>query len=649
MTAKQINLTLGTAGHIDHGKTALVKALTGCDTDRLKEEKERGMSIELGFAPCTIAGTEVGIVDVPGHENFIKTMVAGAVGMDAVILVVAADDGIMPQTREHLEILTLLGIGRGLVALTKIDRVTHEQRQSVTDELRNYLRGTFLEDAPILPLSNITGEGFDAFLTALWALIEALRPKAADGVFRLPLDKAFTVQGYGTVVAGIPLAGQARLGDEIELLPHGLAGRIKRIEVYGRDSDVVLAGQCAAVNVGHWDRREIGRGDVIATPGYFSAEEWYVGRLRVLPRERIALKSGGSVKFHTGTSETLATIYPLDQATISAPGEYFAQFRMERPIVAGPGDHFIIRSLSPLWTIGGGVILEATPQRLKRNRPNLIESLGERLAALSDDRALVEHSVRRAPAHAVSEAELARQCKVLPSRLGQILESLVTERRLQPLPGRLLIHQQTIEDLALQLAHELARFHAEAPQSPGATADELRPRCALEPAVFKAVVKHALGRGDVVERHGRLALATHRPAIDDEYSRAAAAIEAVLRERLFSPPDAGELAALTGLAAATVARALAILREHDQLVAVEGLLFHREAVDKAREILTAFLQREGRLESVRFKYLLNTTRKYAIPLLDHFDRIGVTQRVGNTRTLRGRPAAAPRDPPRGSG
>ncbi len=232
---EQVNITLGTAGHIDHGKTALVKCLTGCETDRLKEEKERGMSIDLGFAPCKIADKQVGIVDVPGHENFIKTMVAGASGMDAVILVVAADDGVMPQTREHLDILTLLGVRHGIVALTKIDRVGAECRQGVAAKVAAFLRGTFLEGAPILPLSNVTGEGFDPFLEALWALVRSIEPRRIDGVFRLPLDRAFSVQGYGTVVAGIPVAGSAHVGDEVVLLPHGLTGRIRRIEVYGRD------------------------------------------------------------------------------------------------------------------------------------------------------------------------------------------------------------------------------------------------------------------------------------------------------------------------------------------------------------------------------------------------------------------------------
>jgi len=285
MPSEQINLTIGTAGHIDHGKTALVKCLTGCDTDRLKAEKERGMSIDLGFAPCTIADIEVGIVDVPGHENFIKTMVAGAVGMDAVLLVVAADDGVMPQTREHLDILTLLGVRHGLVALTKVDRVDSESLELARAELDDYLRGTFLEDAPVLPVSSVTGEGFDGFFEALVAMMESVEPKPLDGVFRLPLDRSFSVKGYGTVVSGIPVCGSAKVDDPVELLPQGITGRIRGIEVYGRTSDTVKAGQCAALNVRQLDQRTISRGDTLTVPGYFSAGKWFVCTLRLLPFE----------------------------------------------------------------------------------------------------------------------------------------------------------------------------------------------------------------------------------------------------------------------------------------------------------------------------------------------------------------------------
>ncbi len=310
----QRNITLGTAGHIDHGKTSLVKLLTGCDTDRLKEEKERGMSIELGFAPCVVSGLEIGIVDVPGHENFVKTMVAGATGIDGAILVIAADDGVMPQTREHLEILTLLGVEHGMVALTKPDCVTPERIQAAREEIQAYLVGTFLDGAPIVPVSSITGQGFDEFYEALKSLVASIPTKKVDGLFRLPVERAFSAKGYGTIVAGIPACGSAAVGDEVVLLPQAKMGRVRSIQAYNRDNSKALAGQCAAVNIPQWDHQEIGRGNVVTVPHYFSAETWYVCDLMMLSREKSHLKNGSHVKFHTGTSETPATVYLFQDA-----------------------------------------------------------------------------------------------------------------------------------------------------------------------------------------------------------------------------------------------------------------------------------------------------------------------------------------------
>ena len=407
MAQTQINITLGTAGHIDHGKTALVKCLTGCETDRLREERERGMSIDLGYAPCTIGDLEIGIVDVPGHEHFVKTMVAGAAGMDGVILVVAADDGVMPQTREHLEILTLVGIRHGLVALTKIDRVAADDLELVRAELADYVKGTFLDGAPILPVSSVTGQGYDHFHEVLATLVGQITPKSKGGVFRLPVDRAFSAQGFGTVVAGIPVCGQAHIGDELVVLPHNLTGRVKRVEVYGRASDTVMAGQCAALNVGHWQSGAIRRGDTVTLPGYFSPQVWYVCQLRLLPRNKLRLKQGGEVKFHTGTTEIGAAIYNLEQGELHEAGEYLVQVRTQAPVVAGPGDRFILRSLSPMRTIGGGTIIEAESRRLKRTRPNVREELQQRAAAVHDDTTFVEYCVRTAPLLMADEAQLA--------------------------------------------------------------------------------------------------------------------------------------------------------------------------------------------------------------------------------------------------
>jgi selenocysteine-specific elongation factor len=631
-----LNITLGTAGHIDHGKTALVKSLTGCETDRLKEEKERGMSIDLGYAPCRVADLEVGIVDVPGHEDFIKTMVAGACGMDGVILVVAADDGIMPQTREHLDILTLLGVRQGVVALTKIDRVAPERREHVQAELAGLLRGTFLEGAPIVPLSNVTGEGFDPFLEALTKLVRAIRPKRTDGVFRLPLDRAFSAKGFGTVVAGIPIAGAARLGDEVVLLPHDITSRVKRIEVYGNNSDTVLAGQCAALNLGHCDAREIKRGDVLTLPGYFVPQEFFLCRLRLLPYEKLLLRNGAQVKFHTGASDVNAACYLLEAGEARGGAECFAQLRTKRPIVAGPGDPFLIRTFGPVQTVGGGTILEAVSRRLKRNRPGIMEDLRQLAAAVGDDARFVDYALRTAPAGlAVAEPDLARRTKVPRARLKELLDRMIAQGDAFALGTGLYLHRAAVEEAGKGLLDQLAQFHRAAPESPGMTADQLRQACPWSKGVLEAVLGWLKEAGRVTEKNQRLALAGHRPTVRDQDARGLDAVESLFRQDLFHPPGAGELAEQLALPPATIERLLRILQEQQRLTAVgDGLIFHPEAVEEARRRLVEHLQKEGRLESVDFKYLLETTRKFALPLLDYFDRTGLLRRTGNTRFLK---------------
>lgn len=636
MAQPQINITLGTAGHIDHGKTALVKSLTGCETDRLREEQERGMSIDLGYAPCTIGDLEVGIVDVPGHEHFVKTMVAGAAGMDGVLLVVAADDGVMPQTREHLDILTLLGIRHGLVALTKVDRVSAEDAELAREELADFVRGTFLDGAPILPVSNITGQGYDEFYQALQVLVGQITPKATGGVFRLPVDRAFSAPGYGTVVAGIPICGQAHLGDEVVVLPHQLNGRMKRIEVYGRTSETVLAGQCAAVNVGHWESSEIRRGDTVTLPGYFTPDAWFVCRLRLLARDKLRVKQGGEVKFHTGTTEVNAAVYNLEEGELSEPGEYLIQVRTHAPVVAGPGDHFILRSLAPVQTIGGGTIVEAVSHRLKRTRPQLREDLQQRAAAVPDDARFVEYCIRTAPALIADEGQLAARAKVLPQRLKEILAQLTRARKLVGMSAGRYMHRQTAEEACSRVLEIVSRHHAAAPDSPGVGGEQLKQATHWDKPVLDGLIVMLKTEGRLVERNQHLALPTHQATFGQRDAQHLEAVETLFRERAFQPPDAEEITQATGIPLAAVERALKLLREHGRLVWVgQGLLFHREAIDQARQRLIEHIRQEGRLESVKFKYLVDTTRKYALPLLDYFDRTGLLRREGNTRYLKG--------------
>ena len=637
METVQKNITLGTAGHIDHGKTALIKCLTGCDTDNLKEEKERGMSIELGFAPCTVSGLEVGIVDVPGHENFIKTMVAGATGIDGVIFVIAADDGVMPQTREHFDILTLLGVKYGIVALTKVDAVEPARVKKVTAEIRDFFAGTFLQDAPILPVSSITGEGFDTFYEALKKLVDTIEPKKTDDVFRLPVERTFSVKGYGTVVTGIPVAGSVKIGDEVVLFPYGTKGRIKAVQVYKRKSDTAMVGQCAAINVPQWDYKDIERGCTVTLGDYFSPQQWYLCNLRILPHIKSPLKNGADIKFHTGTSEVVATVFLLEGSSVAAGRECLVQVRLNRPqrIVAAPRDRFILRSLSPVHTIGGGMIVEALANKLKRKDQGVLQDAQDRAKAVVSERDFVEYCIKTADDFAAGESGLSIRVKMLPGPLKEILAGLVAGGEILNLSPKLFIHRATCRDVQQKLLDIVGDFHRSKPESPGLSTEQLLEASRLKKDVFDGLVKMLVSQGKFVERKHCLALPEHQETFSDDEQKMLRSVESLYKTRLFNPPGYDEVVEHTRADSERIQKILKILIEQEQLVRVDkDLLFHREAVERARETLVSFITEQGGLESVKFKYLLNTTRKFAIPLLDYFDRIGVTRRSGYTRYLR---------------
>ena len=635
MSTSQKNITLGTAGHIDHGKTALIKCLTGCDTDHLKAEKERGMSIELGFAPCTVSDLEVGIVDVPGHENFIKTMVAGASGIDGVIFVIAADDGVMPQTREHLDILTLLGVKYGVVALTKADCVDSQRIDNVTAEIKNFLIGTFLEDVPIIPVSGITGQGFDIFYESLKELVAKIEPKKTDGVFRLPIERTFSVKGYGTVVTGIPVAGSAKIGDQVTLLPQGVKGKIKAIQVYKRNSEIALVGQCAAINVPRWEYNTIERGNVVTLGEYFKPEQWYLCNLKVLADTKTPLKNGTKIKFHTGTSEIVATIYLLKDKTVSSDDECIVQVRLSEPLVAGPGDRFILRTLSPVQTIGGGMIIEALCRKLKRSDQHAVQDAEDRAKAVIIEADFIEYCIKTAEDYVATENELSVRTKILPGPLKKILTKLIEQKKIFDLNSKFYIHLDTLDIVQQQLLKIAGDFHRYNPESPGLSSEQFYEISKLRKDVFDSLIKLLLSEGKIIERKHRLALAEHKETFDEDELNLLKKVEALFRNRPFNPPKFEEVAIQLKAAPEKVQKILQILIEQEHLVRVENdLFFHIEAVEKARELLISFIQKEGKLESVKFKYLLDTTRKFAIPLLDYFDRIGLTRRAGYTRYLK---------------
>jgi selenocysteine-specific elongation factor len=419
------------------------------------------------------------------------------------------------------------------------------------------------------------------------------------------------------------------------LLPQNTVGRIRRVEVYGQSSDTVMAGQCAAINVGHWDHHAIHRGDTLTLPGFFTPQSWFVCSLRLLQREKILIKSGAEVRFHTGTSDVAAMFYPAKGHRMESGDEGLIQIKTKMPVVAGPGDPFLLRTQSPVRTIGGGIIVEAIPERLKTRHARVYEDMQERAAAVGGERRFVEYCVRRADSLVASEADLVVRAKIPARRMQEILADFVKQQVIFALAGKLYTHRDTVAEVSQRILDCIVDFHRQSPESPGITWDQLRQTVAIDKTLFDEAMTRLKSDGRLVEKNQRLAMPDHRIAFQNEDAKLLDALESMYREKLFAPPGVEEATQRAGVPSAKTQKLLGILREHGQLVLVEGeMLFHRDAVERAREIAIAHFQKEERLESVQFKYLLDTTRKFALPLLDHLDRIGVTRRVGNTRYLK---------------
>jgi selenocysteine-specific elongation factor len=437
------------------------------------------------------------------------------------------------------------------------------------------------------------------------------------------------------VVSGIPVSGCAHLGDELVLLPQGLAGRLKGIQAYGQTRETVMAGQCAALNVRQWEHTEIKHGDCVTIPGYFTPQEMYLCKMRVLTHERLTLKNGAQIKFHTGTSVVPATLYLMQGDGIQAGDEALVQVRLTEPIVAGPGDRFIVRTLSPVYTVGGGMIVEAIPRRLKRNRPELQQDVEARAKAVLDEKDFVEYCVKNAESFVASEADISLRTKIPRSRLAEMLNGLIQEQKVISIGSDLYMHHAMAAQGEQLLVKVVEEFHRASPESPGLPVEQAQEKSGLPKVAFDGLLAQMLKDGRLVERNRRLALSGHREAVKDEDVQLLVKIEGVFTARLFNPPSPEEAVEVIKVPRDKVDRAIKMLIERERLVRLpEGLIFHRQAIDRAREITLDFFREKERLESVDFKYLLNTTRKYAIQLLDHMDRIGVTQRIGNTRYLK---------------
>ena len=653
MSTARRNVMLGTAGHVDHGKTALVKLLTGCETDTMAEEKQRGLTIDLGFAPCRMADKRVvGVVDVPGHVDFIRNMVAGAHGIDVVIFVVAADDGIMPQTHEHLHILTLMGLRHGLVALTKVDLADAARRAFVIQDLRRLLAKTFLADAPICPMSNITGEGFDGFFDSLNDVVAACENRPSSGCFRMWVEDVFTIRGSGTVITGIPSGGCVRAGEHLRLLPAGLAGRVRRMQVYGEDATEGRAGECVALNVPELDHLAVRRGMVLSESDALPAVTMAEAELRILDALPGKVEDYAEVQLHVGTGSVMARLAMLEGTEMTAGQRQMVQLRLAQPLSLAPGERFVVRANAAdtvrggLTTIGGGRILGISNTRMRRKRQWTIDALAARRDAMDDPLRWCELMVRESEVPSTA-GELQQKCLLHAEDITALVELLSEDGKLLKTSGGAWLHRDTVDQTAAAVLAAIQAFHAANPQRAGLGRDALPAAVKAGSELLDLAIAALVAKGQAVRIGEVLAAAGWKPQVPDRDQQLGEQIEAQLRTSGWTPPSPEELAANFGETLPRISMILRLLTERGRIVKLdERVWMHRDAVDAGKEAALKLFRRAPAFTTMDFRDALGVSRKFAVPLLDYLDKLRFTVRSGNNRTA-GVEARKVLNPPRG--
>ena len=641
-------IVIGTAGHIDHGKTALVQALTGINTDRLKEEKLRGITIELGFANLVFpSGIRAGIVDVPGHERFVKAMVAGATGIDIVILVIAADEGVMPQTREHLDICRLLRIKKGLVALTKTDLVDEEWLHLVEEDISEFVRGTFLEGSPVVHTSAVSGKGIDELLQILDRLSGDLEPRHPSQYFRLPIDRVFVMKGFGTVITGTLQQGEILEGDGVEVAPKGIRSKIRGLQVHGLSVKESHAGMRTAVNLQGLGKDDVQRGDVLIPPDSLRPSHMVDARLEYLANAPRKMKNRTRVRFHIGTSEILARVMLMDKEEIEPGDSAFVQFRLEAPAVALYGDTFVIRSYSPIQTVGGGVILDGLP--VKHHRYNEKEIDHFRGIGRGDLPGAALKLVESKGIEGLNRRELNLRFNVSEKRLDEIIADPAFAEKVtrleSELPGTVksksddvhFISSLEYERLLNSIVTQLGSFHSENPLEPGISRDDLRWRCKIRTPVrgFPHALQQLAENGEIVAEGDRWRLKSHRLDLGKEQQEHISQITDIFLKAALQPPALKTVSDQIGLSEKDAKNLADLLVRQGDLVKVkEGLYFHARELQSLQDRMVTFLDEKNEITPPDFKEMTGLSRKYMIPLLEYFDRIKITMRVGDKRVKR---------------
>jgi len=622
----------GTAGHIDHGKSALVKALTGTDPDRLEEEKRRGMTIDLGFAHLDLpSGRRVGIVDVPGHERLIKNMLAGATGIDLVLVVIAADEGVMPQTREHLDILRFLPVKQGIVVLNKIDLVDDPDWVAlVKDDVKALLDGSAFAGAPILEVSAKTGQGIVDVAATMDRLLDAVPTRELSAPARLPIDRAFVIAGFGIVVTGTLWSGRIRTGDVLELLPHGRSVRTRGVQVHGQEVPEALAGSRVALNLVGVDKREVDRGDVLATPGVFQPTTLIDVRVRFLPTAP-ALPHLARVRLYLGAGETIGRLALLDRARLEPSGVAVGQLRLEKPIVTAAKDPIVLRRYSPMITVGGGEVITAHPPRRRRN-PSSVSDIERAARAGLDD--LIDHALRDAGRAGTTTNELVREMGASHAQVEEILVRLDSSGRLLQIRGQL-FHGSMQAEITDAIVTALEAYHRRVPWRIGMPKEELKVIAfgRGDDRLYAQILEQVVREGAAEEVRGFLRHPGHRVTRTPEETAVREKILSTLRSARYAPPSRDDL--VKAMATPKIFdQTLQTLEDEGRVVEVaSGIFFHAEVLEEIRRTVASHITAKGSITVAELRDLLGTSRKFALTVLEHFDTIKVTRRHGDVRVL----------------
>jgi selenocysteine-specific elongation factor len=629
------SIIVGTAGHIDHGKSTLIEALTGTHPDRLEEEKRRGITIDLGFAFLEEGGVRFGFVDVPGHERFVKNMLAGTSGIDVVLLVVAADEAIKPQTREHFDICRLLGVKRGVIALTKTDLVEQDTAELVRLELEEFVKGSFLEGAPILPLSAKTGAGLAELRNALSTEAQKISGKQAERYFRLPIDRSFAVKGFGTVVTGTLISGEIATGDEVELLPEKKLLRVRGLQTGGKSVERAPAGQRTAANLSGIEHRALQRGMVIAAPGRFAKTRRIDARLELLPGAP-PLKHRARVHFHAGTAESIAEVL-LYEKTVLLPGESaFVQLRLANDAVAVRGDRFIVRQFSPVITIGGGEVLDPLARRPARKDTGRTEFLHTLERGSSEEilRAMVDRNIL-----GTGVEEIVLRTGWMENEVRAVAQNLAKAGAIRVVSAEplLLLAEAQFQEVAKKLVARLETFHKENPLLPGIPREELHAAAGrrVKTETFRAALEELAKQNKIVLQGELVKKPGSEITLTPEEARAKQQLEQAFAKTGLAVPSVKEVVAQLAVESQHAEKILQILLREKTLIRVSPeLIFHRDALARLPEMLQNYKKSKGPCIGVAtFKELAGITRKYAIPLLEYLDRQRLTRRMGDERVI----------------